>query len=429
MRLLAVVVLLPLAVACGSGGSKNIRSSRIDLTSPDQCRPQAEGKLDGLQKEPALFEGPLSLSMPVLLQKTLVQIFDHYYDARRVQPSRMLAAMIAVLAEYSGGGLKLRPGALVAADDSEWTIPKPRSVWELTIAARSVGGFIYAHLPHEHRLAKGSYAESLMINAVLSTLDRDSMFLPLGMIGLAGRIQPRSSLPPESHESVSVSQLPDGVVEVRPGPFVRQTATLLRKAIEAAAANNSSGLILDLRGNPGGLVDFVEQMADLFLAKGPLVTVNGRDHAETSIASDDKLVSEKLKLAVLIDKKTTSGAEMLAGALRFGDRAILLGDSTAGQGSILTIYDDGAGYLLALKAGEAMLPGPRAFDGLGIAPDLETAGSLSKGEQCRPVGETLAVLQPDAAGTDVAVASAVRILSAAKSAARKDLLAAAHATP
>jgi carboxyl-terminal processing protease len=129
-------------------------------------------------------------------------------------------------------------------------------------------------------------------------------------------------------------------------------------------------LILDLRQNPGGLLDQGIRTADLFIDSGTIVTIRGRQGSvETHVAHAADTWS-KPKIIVIVDAQTASAAEILSGALQDHKRATILGLPTYGKGSVQTFYDlpDGSG--LKLTTARYFTPSGRSLEGTGITPDV-----------------------------------------------------------
>jgi carboxyl-terminal processing protease len=140
------------------------------------------------------------------------------------------------------------------------------------------------------------------------------------------------------------------------------------QALEAAGSLDV--LILDLRNNPGGLLDQGIRVADLFLSDGMITTVQGRQGAVEKHVAHAAGTWTKPKIAVLVDASTASASEILAGALQDHKRATILGLPTYGKGSIQTFYDleDGSG--LKLTTARYLTPLGRSLEGGGITPDV-----------------------------------------------------------
>ena len=172
-------------------------------------------------------------------------------------------------------------------------------------------------------------------------------------------------------QSVESRLLDNGVGYARIKNFQRGTADELREAVEALLESGSQqALVLDLRDNPGGLLDEAVKVCDLFMRAGPaVITVTGAQHAR-----DERLVSGRarfgqLALAVLLNGHSASASEVVAGALKFSGRAIVVGEQSFGKASVQVPYemDDAA---LKLTVAKYLVPGDVDLHGVGIHPDV-----------------------------------------------------------
>jgi hypothetical protein len=437
---IALVMVAILQAACASGRSAAKPVSRVHVDPAQRCERDWRSS-DGLQPaiaqgDPALAVGATTLDRLDEFRKLVVLVNDEYFDPQRVRPAKMLEAIAASIVQASEGALTSDGRTLAAADGARWPLPETDSIWRLPLALRDLGGFLVGHLPARHRLVKGRFAEILAANALLSTLDPGSILVPKSVLD-SSRDHPLTveGSPGDQERAEAFSAMAfesrtrrGGVLHLRVGPMREQTPPLMRAALERASG---AGLILDLRGNIGGLFEAAKKIADLFLQSGTIATFNARESAEVWTATDDHLASERQKLVVLVDAMTASGGEMVAGALRFSNRAILVGERTFGAGRIQVQYDfndpRNRGDLLRLSIAEILLPGDLAFDGRGIAPDLQVTDMPvlqgAAGRRCAPVGTTAAAA--DVSDPDPALAYALRVIELAPSAARSDLLAAA----
>ena len=138
-----------------------------------------------------------------------------------------------------------------------------------------------------------------------------------------------------------------------------------------------SGVILDLRNNPGGLLRSAIDVVSIFVAKGIVVTTVGqkkrklRTHRIRPLAANKRwLTSPRLPLVVLINKGSASASEIVAGALQDHGRAILVGRRSYGKGSVQSVIPLKHGSALKLTTARYRLPGGRIIDGRGLPPDL-----------------------------------------------------------
>jgi carboxyl-terminal processing protease len=134
------------------------------------------------------------------------------------------------------------------------------------------------------------------------------------------------------------------------------------------------GVVLDLRNNPGGLVDQAVRVADRFLTDGIIVTTEGRGgrNAEVQRATE-KRTEPHYPLIVLVNRGTASAAEIVAGALQDNGRAVIMGTPTFGKGSVQTIIDLDDGSGLKLTVARYYTPRHRSIQEQGITPDVVVA--------------------------------------------------------
>ncbi|NKB71525.1 MAG: PDZ domain-containing protein [Candidatus Latescibacteria bacterium] len=132
-----------------------------------------------------------------------------------------------------------------------------------------------------------------------------------------------------------------GYIGMRRTRFSENTSQEVNEALSDLQQQGVKGLILDLRGNPGGLLSQATEVADLFLPKGvPIVSIRERTGANSEIRySQQEPVSRILPLVVLIDEGSASASEIVAGAIQDNDRGVILGTASFGKGSVQTIFD------------------------------------------------------------------------------------------
>ena len=158
--------------------------------------------------------------------------------------------------------------------------------------------------------------------------------------------------------------------------FSERTNEELTTALESLSQQAANGIILDLRSNPGGLLEAVIDVASRFLKEGVVLYVVDNQGNKSSFSVKPGGVTTELPMVVLTDNYTASASEVLAGALQDHARAIIAGARTYGKGSVNTLYklQDGSG--LYLTTARWLTPDGRLIEGKGIEPDypLELEG-------------------------------------------------------
>ena len=173
------------------------------------------------------------------------------------------------------------------------------------------------------------------------------------------------TLTPEEMQSSSV----DRVFEIQPGigfirvtGFEEKTAGQFRQAIEQLGGNKLKGLVIDLRNNPGGLVDAALDMAACFLKPHELIlSAKGRNVAETLQRVPDDNRPYTFPVAILVNAKTASASEIVAGALQDHDRATIVGETSFGKGLVQSVYPLSENTGLALTTALYYIPSGRSI--------------------------------------------------------------------
>lgn len=161
------------------------------------------------------------------------------------------------------------------------------------------------------------------------------------------------------------------IADVRLTQFSDGAAAALKDAITAATDKGATGMVLDLRGNPGGLVDEAVRAASLFLPDGSVVyQQQDRSQDRQSVTVHGSPVVPDLPLVVLADYGSASSAEILAAALRDNHRARIVGQPTFGTGTVLNIYPLSDGSAIRLGVIEWLTPDGQGLFDTGVAPDV-----------------------------------------------------------
>jgi carboxyl-terminal processing protease len=158
---------------------------------------------------------------------------------------------------------------------------------------------------------------------------------------------------------------------IRLAQFTRGSGDEVRSALTALREKGVEALVLDLRGDPGGLVDEAVSVASDFLPEGsPVVTTEGRASPEKTLETEREPAAADLPLVVLVDKGSASASEILAGALRDNDRAELVGTRTFGKALVQSTIELRDGGALKLTTARYLTPDGTDLAERGLAPDV-----------------------------------------------------------
>ncbi|MFV1973385.1 MAG: S41 family peptidase [Thiohalobacterales bacterium] len=176
-------------------------------------------------------------------------------------------------------------------------------------------------------------------------------------------------------KSVRSRMLEPGYGYLRISQFQSKTADYLVKAMDDLKKENDGplkGLILDLRNNPGGVLNGAVAVSDAFLDKGLIVYTEGRlpDSSLRFNATPDD-VADGAPIVVLVNQGSASASEIVAGALQDHKRALIIGTQTFGKGSVQTILPLSGGTALKLTTARYYTPSGRSIQAEGISPDIE----------------------------------------------------------
>ena len=173
------------------------------------------------------------------------------------------------------------------------------------------------------------------------------------------------------------SRLYDDIGYIRITTFSEQTSPGLKKAVEELsneAENGLTGIVLDLRNNPGGLLTEAIKVTDAFLERGEIVSTRGRDNSDMQHAyARPGDITNGLPVVVLINSGSASASEIVAGALKDHRRAILMGTRSFGKGSVQTIMPMPGHGAIRLTTARYYTPSGVSIQAKGIAPDIEVA--------------------------------------------------------
>ena len=175
-------------------------------------------------------------------------------------------------------------------------------------------------------------------------------------------------------KSVKYTDMDEGYAYVKITSFIENTARDLEKVLEEHESKNkkTEGLLIDLRKNPGGLLDQAVKISDMFLKEGVIVSTVGRNVKDKEVTSATKKGKRTgFPIVILVDQYSASASEIVSGALQDNKRAVIVGEKTFGKGSVQSIVklQDGSG--LKLTVARYYTPRGVSIQAEGIKPDIE----------------------------------------------------------
>lgn len=165
-----------------------------------------------------------------------------------------------------------------------------------------------------------------------------------------------------------------GLVQI-PRNFAATTGKELRTKLAEFEGQGVEGVVLDLRDNPGGLLNAAVEVADAFVDSGTIVSTVGRGAPREDSRADTSYQFPRVPLVVLADQGSASASEIVAGALRNLGRAVVIGRRTFGKGSVQVLHERKVGakeLALKLTIAQYLTPGDVSIQSVGVSPDLET---------------------------------------------------------
>lgn len=228
----------------------------------------------------------------------------------------------------------------------------------VAINGQSTKGFT---LVEASALLKGKRGESITLSVA-----RDNVEKPLDITITRGNVKLKS---------VKMTTLEDGYAYVRITSFIETTSKELEKGLADFKTKNKNkieGILIDLRKNPGGLLDQAIKISDMFLKDGIIVSTIGRDpkNKEVNRASGKALYPD-IPIVILINEYSASASEIVSGALQDNKRAVIVGERSFGKGSVQSVIKLGDGSGLKLTVARYYTPSGTSIQSEGITPDID----------------------------------------------------------
>ena len=165
-----------------------------------------------------------------------------------------------------------------------------------------------------------------------------------------------------------------GIGYIRLDEFSERTGRDLEKKLKELEEQGMRSMILDVRNNPGGLLNVAAEVSDKFLEKGELIVYTESRDSEQNMnfkARQDPVVGADVPVVVLVNGGSASASEIVAGALMDKHRAVIMGEKTFGKGSVQSIIPLSDGSALRLTTAKYLTPNGHSINGVGIEPDIE----------------------------------------------------------
>jgi len=170
-------------------------------------------------------------------------------------------------------------------------------------------------------------------------------------------------------QSVYAKKIEDNILYIHVTSFDQKVVSGVKKAI--AEHNNTKGIVLDLRNNPGGLLDQAVGLVDLFVDKGVIVSQKGKVKMENlNYSAHEKDSDIDTPIVTLVNGGSASASEIVSGALQDFNRTIVVGEKTFGKGSVQVVMPIGEDEALKLTVARYYLPSGRTIQALGVTPDI-----------------------------------------------------------
>lgn len=170
--------------------------------------------------------------------------------------------------------------------------------------------------------------------------------------------------------TIETRSLGDGLVYIALNTFNESSSELVRQAVQDAVDHQATGIVFDLRGNPGGLLKQAVEVANVFLDESTVLIERFSDGREEIYKTTGEAVTTSLPLVVLVNEGSASASEIVAGAVQDNQRGTLVGTTTFGKGSVQLPQTLSDGSIMRVTIARWFTPNDRTIDGTGLAPDV-----------------------------------------------------------
>jgi carboxyl-terminal processing protease len=246
----------------------------------------------------------------------------------------------------------------------------------------AIEGVATSGLPTEEAANRLQGAEGSPVNiSVLSQGERQPRRIVLR----------RRSVEVQSVTALQMLSASDGIGYLQITGFQKSTYVELERAVASLQHQGMRSLIMDLRGNPGGLLTSAVDISDRFLSEGVIVSTRGRAEGQSQTYRAQRSNTWSFPLVVLIDGESASASEILAGAIQDHHRGTIVGMRSFGKGSVQSIFPlDTVDAGIRLTTAKFFSPRGRAYAHQGVSPDI----AIGRDTEWRPAATTITQLDP-----------------------------------
>lgn len=359
----AVITALVAGVYIGAHPNTPIVGGLKDLVAPDEVKISTNEVRSLIENEfyrPVSEEKLTNASIRGMVH-SLKDPYSHYFDAEQNE-----AFAESISGHYSGVGMAVRDdkrGLLIThvydGTPAQLARLKPRDV------ITAVNGKSIAGQPADAAVARVKGPEGTTVKLTV----RSPRGGRLGSARVIALKRKSIETPIATGEIVRERGRKVGVIEL--AVFAETAGAAVGREVSKLKRGGADSFVLDLRGNGGGRLDQAVSVSSLFISKGMIVATDGRSRRRREYDANKGALLTAAPLVVLVDRGSASASEIVAGALKFRDRALVVGTRTYGKGVFQEVTELDNGGALSLTVGQYLLPGDRKITSKGLAPDLK----------------------------------------------------------
>jgi carboxyl-terminal processing protease len=363
---LAVLTALVAGIYIGANPDTPVVGVLKTIVAPDKAQISADQARDLIRDEyirkvpgSTLTDGSISGMV-----KALKDPYTHYFDP---QQNKMFEQVMS--GKYSGVGMAVNgePRGLLVTFVYRGS-PANRAKMRTGDVITKVNGKSIAGMPADAAVARIKGPEGTSVTLTVRT-PRDSAGKKLGAPRDLKLQRKQIEIPITSGRLIKRNGRKTGVVALT--TFTETAGAAVAREIARLKKKGADSYVLDLRGNGGGRLDQAVAVVSLFLSKGMIVATDGRARLRHQYDAIKGAVLTADPLVVLVDRGSASASEIVSGALKYRNRALIVGTRTYGKGVFQEVTDFNNGGALSLTVGRYELPGKHYITKTGLTPDLK----------------------------------------------------------